>query len=101
MAAHIANRGNATVREFIGELRGLSSTVKQKAVLEEIGASHVSLHSFFGRRKPNGDNIARLLAACRNHSKRCALPSSASSAKSISTASWKPRAEIPRRSDTY
>jgi hypothetical protein len=69
MAAHIANRGNATVREFIGELRGLSSTVKQKAVLEEIGASHVSLHSFFGRRKPNGDNIARLLAACRNHSK--------------------------------
>jgi hypothetical protein len=69
MAAHIANRGNATVREFIGELRGLSSTAKQKAVLEEIGASHVSLHSFFGRRKPNSENIARLLAACRKHSK--------------------------------
>jgi DNA topoisomerase VI subunit B len=69
MAAHIANRGNITVREFISEFRGLSSTAKQRAVLEEIGASHVSLHSFFGRRKANGDNIARLLAALQRHSK--------------------------------
>jgi DNA topoisomerase VI subunit B len=69
MAAHIANRGNITVREFIGELRGLSSTAKQKAVLEEIGASHVSLHDFFGRHKANRDNIAKLLDACCRHSK--------------------------------
>jgi hypothetical protein len=32
MAAHIAYRGNTPVREFISELRGLSSTAKQKVV---------------------------------------------------------------------
>jgi hypothetical protein len=69
MAAHIANRGNVTVREFISEFRGLSSTAKQKVLLEEIGASHVSLHDFFGRHKTNGDNIAKLLAALKKHSK--------------------------------
>jgi DNA topoisomerase VI subunit B len=69
MAAHIAHRGSITVREFISELRGLSGTAKQKAILEEIGASHVSLHDFFGRHKANGDNIAKLLDACCRHSK--------------------------------
>jgi hypothetical protein len=68
MAAHIANRGNITVREFVSEFRGLSSTAKQRLVLEEIGASHVSLHDFFGRHKANGDNIARLLAALKEQS---------------------------------
>ncbi len=38
-------------------------------MLEEIGASHVSLHDFFGRRKANGDNIAKLLDALQRHSK--------------------------------
>jgi DNA topoisomerase VI subunit B len=69
MAAHIAHREKIMVREFISEFRGLSSTAKQKAVLEEIGASHVSLHDFFGRRKANGDNIAKLLDALQRHSK--------------------------------
>jgi len=69
MAAHIAHREKITVREFISEFRGLSSTAKQKAVLEEIGASHVSLHDFFGRRNANGDNIAKLLDALQRHSK--------------------------------
>jgi hypothetical protein len=69
MAAHIANRGGITVREFISELRGLSGTAKQKAVLAEIGASHVSLHDFFGHHKANGDNIAKLLDACCRYSK--------------------------------
>jgi hypothetical protein len=65
MAAHIAHRGNITVREFISEFRGMSGTAKQKKVLPEIGASHVSLHEFFGRHKAHGDNIARLLAALK------------------------------------
>jgi hypothetical protein len=69
MAAHIANRENITVREFVSEFRGLSGTAKQKAILAEIGASHVSLHDFFGREKANVANIAKLLAACRRHSK--------------------------------
>jgi DNA topoisomerase VI subunit B len=69
MAAHIANRGDITVREFVSEFRGLTATAKQKQVLEEIGASHVSLHSFFGHHKANGGNIAKLLAALKKHSK--------------------------------
>jgi DNA topoisomerase VI subunit B len=69
MSAHIANREKTTVREFISEFRGLSSTAKQKAVLAEIRASHVSLYDFFGRGRANGDNISGLLSALKNHSK--------------------------------
>jgi DNA topoisomerase VI subunit B len=69
MAAHIANRGSITVREFVSEFCGMSGTAKQKGVLLETGASHVSLHDFFGRHKANGDNIAKLLAALKRHSK--------------------------------
>lgn len=69
MAAHIAHRGNITVREFISEFRGLSGTAKQKRVLAETGASHVSLHNFFGREKANTKNIASLLASLKQHTK--------------------------------
>jgi DNA topoisomerase VI subunit B len=69
MAAHIAYRGNITVREFISEFCGMSGTAKQKAALAEIGASHVSLHEFFGRARVNKDNITKLLAALQRHSK--------------------------------
>ncbi len=68
MAAHIANRGNITVREFISEFRGMTGTAKQKKVLAETGASHVSLHNFFGIHKANTANIARLLASLKKHS---------------------------------
>jgi DNA topoisomerase VI subunit B len=69
MAAHIANRGNITVREFISEFRGATGTAKQKAILAETGASHVSLHSFFGLHKVNTGNVARLLASLKKHTK--------------------------------
>jgi hypothetical protein len=69
MSAHIAHRGGITVREFISEFAGMSATAKQKAILLETGASHVSLHDFFGRRKANADNIAKLLAVLQQHSK--------------------------------
>jgi Histidine kinase-, DNA gyrase B-, and HSP90-like ATPase len=69
MAAHIAHRSDVTVREFIGELRGMSGSAKQKKVLTETGASHVSLHRFFGLRKANTDNIASLLASLKKHTK--------------------------------
>ena len=69
MAAHIAHRGSVTVREFTSEFDGMRGTAKQKAVLLETGASHVSLHDFFGRGKANSENIARLLAALQSHSK--------------------------------
>jgi hypothetical protein len=69
MAAHIAHRGTITVREFISEFRGLTGTAKQKAVLAETGASHVTLHQFFGLQKANASNIAKLLTALIRHSK--------------------------------
>jgi DNA topoisomerase VI subunit B len=67
MAAHIANRDNITVREFISEFRGMTGTAKQKLVLAETGASHVSLHDYFGRHKVDAANIAKLLAAIKKH----------------------------------
>jgi DNA topoisomerase VI subunit B len=69
MAAHIAHRGDITVREFVSEFRGLTATAKQKQVLAETGASHVSLHNFFGVQKANTKNIAKLLASLKDHTK--------------------------------
>jgi DNA topoisomerase VI subunit B len=69
MAAHVANRGSITVREFISEFAGMTATAKQKEVLAEIGASHVSLHNYFGLKKANVENIAKLLAALKRHTK--------------------------------
>ena len=69
MAAHIAHRGKMTVREFIADLDGMTSTARQKKILAEIGASHVSLHEFFGLKKANTANIAKLLAALKTHTK--------------------------------
>jgi DNA topoisomerase VI subunit B len=69
MAAHVAHRGKMTVREFVGEFDGMSSTARQKKILAETGASHLSLHSFFGLRKANTSNIAKLLAALKTHTK--------------------------------
>jgi hypothetical protein len=69
MAAHIANRGNITVRDFVSEFRGMSGSAKQKAALAETGASHVSLHHFFGLHKANASNIAKLLTSLQKHTK--------------------------------
>jgi hypothetical protein len=69
MAAHIAHRSDITVREFISEFRGMTGTAKQKAVLAETGASHVSPHGYFGRKKANTKNIAKLLASMKRHTK--------------------------------
>jgi hypothetical protein len=69
MAAHIAHDGDVTVRQFISEFRGAAGTAKQKAILAETGASHVSLHDYFGRRKANDENISRLLESIQRHTK--------------------------------
>ena len=100
MAAHIANRGNITVREFISEFRGMTGTAKQKVVLAETGSSHVSLHHFFGLHKANSSNIAKLLASLRSTRSRCGPLISASSARITSIASWRRRAAIRRPSPT-
>jgi hypothetical protein len=75
MAAYISrdqdhHREPRTLRAFVSEFRGLSGSAKQKKVLEEIGATRLSLPEFFG----NGDHvnhgrIRNLLAAMQAHSK--------------------------------
>ena len=86
MAAHIANRGTITVREFISEFRGMTGTAKQKLVLAETGASHVSLHNFFGLHKANTANIAKLLASLQKHTKPVRPVELGISARNISIA---------------
>jgi DNA topoisomerase VI subunit B len=71
MAAHIVrdeDRGTPgrTVRDFITELRGLTRSAKQKAVLADVDASGVPLADFFSRAR---DAIAGLLEACRSQTK--------------------------------
>jgi DNA topoisomerase VI subunit B len=68
-AAHIAHDGKITVREFVAEFDGMTSTIKQKAVLAETGSSHMRLHKYFGIRKPNAESIAKLLATIKAHTK--------------------------------
>jgi DNA topoisomerase VI subunit B len=73
LAAHVARDRdlgrNRTVREFIGEFRGLSGTAVQRKILEEVGCSHQSLAQFFGIDQLNREGIAKLLAAMQKHSK--------------------------------
>jgi DNA topoisomerase VI subunit B len=73
LAAHVARDRDLgehrTVREFIGEFRGLSGTVAQRRILAEVGCSHRSLAQFFGTERVNREGIAKLLAAMKAHSR--------------------------------
>jgi DNA topoisomerase VI subunit B len=73
LAAHVARDRdlgrNRTVREFVAEFRGLSSTAVQRKVLEDVGCSHQSLAQFFGVERVNRKGIAKLLASMCKHSK--------------------------------
>jgi DNA topoisomerase VI subunit B len=73
LAAHVARDRDLgrhrTVREFVGEFRGLSGTAVQRKILTEVGCSHQSLAQFFGVDQVNRNNIAKLLATMRKYSK--------------------------------
>jgi DNA topoisomerase VI subunit B len=73
LAAHVSRGRESgkmrTVREFIAEFRGLSSTVIQSRILRELGCSHQSLLGFFGTQRVNSEGIAKLLAAMKRYSK--------------------------------
>jgi DNA topoisomerase VI subunit B len=73
LAAHVARDRDLgrhrTVRDFVSEFRGLSSTAVRRKVLEEVGCSHQSLAEFFGVDRVNRKGIAKLLASLRKHSK--------------------------------
>jgi DNA topoisomerase VI subunit B len=74
IAAHVARDQETVrdrmVREFIRELRGLSGSATQKAVLADTGMSRAALASLFEQDgSPRRDAIARLLAACQKHTR--------------------------------
>jgi DNA topoisomerase VI subunit B len=75
MGAYIARdqdrgRDPRTVREFVREFRGLSGSAKQKLVLDEIGASRLSLPQFFGNGdRVNDARIAELLDTMKRQSR--------------------------------
>jgi Histidine kinase-, DNA gyrase B-, and HSP90-like ATPase len=55
-------REKITVRDFIAQFRGMSATDKQKQILHELGASHASLHRFFGSETcVNHESMQKLL----------------------------------------
>jgi hypothetical protein len=59
-----------TVREFISEFRGLRTSAKQKLILDEVGASRLSLSEFFGAGdEVNTGAIAKLLEAVQRQSR--------------------------------
>jgi Histidine kinase-, DNA gyrase B-, and HSP90-like ATPase len=58
-----------TVREFVSEFRGLTSTIKQKRVLAEVGLSRAPLSSLVAERDFDHELVERLLAAMRSHTK--------------------------------
>jgi hypothetical protein len=73
MAAHVSDdldhKRERTAREFIGEFRGLSGSVKPAAVLDQAGLGRPSLASFFADGVANHTAIARLLTAMKANSR--------------------------------
>jgi hypothetical protein len=63
-------RRKTTVREFAAQFRGMSSTEKQKQVLNELGVSHLSLARFFGSEtEVNHERMQRLLGLLQKHTR--------------------------------
>jgi hypothetical protein len=65
-----ATRQKYTVREFIAQFRGMSATDKQKQILRELGASHLSLYRFFGSEtRVNHQRMKKLLHLLQMHTR--------------------------------
>jgi Histidine kinase-, DNA gyrase B-, and HSP90-like ATPase len=63
-------RRKYTVREFIAQFRGLSVTEKQREILRELGAAHVTLQRFFGSEtQVNHRRMEKLLKLLRQHTR--------------------------------
>ena len=64
------SREKTTVRDFIAQFRGMSATDKQKQVLRELGAAHMSLYRFFGSEtRINHKRMERLLRLLQEHTR--------------------------------
>ena len=68
--ARRATRRKYTVREFVAQFRGMRATDKQKQILRELGASHMSLHRFFGSEtQVNHQRMEKLLRLLKKHTR--------------------------------
>jgi hypothetical protein len=66
-----STREKTTVRDFIAQFRGMSATGKQKLVLRELGAAHMSLHQFFGSEtEVNHRRMQKLLRLLQQHTRQ-------------------------------
>ena len=65
-----ATRQKYTVREFIAQFRGMSATDKQKQILRELGAAHMTLQRFFGSEtQVNHRRMEKLLKLLQQHTR--------------------------------
>jgi hypothetical protein len=65
-----ASREKTTVRDFIAQFRGMSASDKQKLILHELGAPHMSLQRFFGSEtKVNHERMEKLLRLLQEHTR--------------------------------
>jgi DNA topoisomerase VI subunit B len=65
-----SNRQKITVRDFIAQFRGMSASDKQKQILDELGASHMSLYRFFGSEtQVNHERMEKLLRLLQKHTR--------------------------------
>jgi hypothetical protein len=65
-----ARRAKITVREFAAQFRGMSATEKQKQVVCKLGASHLSLHRFFGsENEVKHQRMEKLLHLLKQHTR--------------------------------
>jgi hypothetical protein len=79
MSAYIARdqdhgRDTRTVREFVSEFRGLSGSAKQKLVIEEVGASRLSLSEFFGNALASDQLVAFIERKFDEHGVKKIIP---------------------------
>jgi DNA topoisomerase VI subunit B len=58
-----------TIRKFIAEFRGLSSTLKQKRVLRKAGLERMNLSALVDKNRIDANKIHTLLSAMQNNSK--------------------------------
>jgi hypothetical protein len=65
-----ASREKTTVRDFVAQFRGMSASDKQKQILRELGAAHMSLYRFFGNEtKVNHQRMEKLLSLLQAHAR--------------------------------
>jgi Histidine kinase-, DNA gyrase B-, and HSP90-like ATPase len=63
-------RQKYTVREFIAQFRGMSATEKQREILRELGAAHMTLARFFGSETlVNHRRMEKLLKLLQHHTR--------------------------------